>query len=46
MDYQKAIEILSNHERYVGVKYVNGIEEAYVTDCSTFFFYQTFIYNI
>ena len=31
MDYQKAIEILSNHERYVGVKYVNGIEEAYVT---------------
>ena len=31
MDYQEAIEILSNHERYVGVKYVNGVEEAYVT---------------
>ena len=31
MDYQEAIEVLSNHERYVGVKYVNGVEEAYVT---------------
>ena len=31
MDYQEAIEVLNNHERYVGVKYVNGIEEAYVT---------------
>lgn len=31
MDYQEAIEALSNHERYVGVKYVNGVEEAYVT---------------
>ena len=30
MDYQEAIEALSNHERYVGVKYVNGVEEAYV----------------
>ena len=31
MDYQEAIEVLNNHERYVGVKYVNGVEEAYVT---------------
>lgn len=31
MDYQEAIEVINNHERYVGVKYVNGIEEAYVT---------------
>lgn len=31
MDYQEVIEVLNNHERYVGVKYVNGIEEAYVT---------------
>ena len=31
MDYQEAIEILSNQERYVGIKYVNGVEEAYVT---------------
>ena len=31
MNYQEAIEALSNHERYVGVKYVNGVEEAYVT---------------
>ena len=30
MDYQEAIEVLNNHERYVGVKYVNGVEEAYV----------------
>lgn len=31
MDYQEAIEVINNHERYVGVKYVNGVEEAYVT---------------
>lgn len=31
MDYQKAIEVINNHERYVGVKYVNSVEEAYVT---------------
>ena len=31
MDYQEATEVINNHERYVGVKYVNGIEEAYVT---------------
>lgn len=31
MDYQEAIEVLNNHERYTGVKYVNGVEEAYVT---------------
>ena len=31
MDYQKVIEVINNHERYVGVKYVNGVEEAYVT---------------
>lgn len=31
MDYKEVIEVLNNHERYVGVKYVNGIEEAYVT---------------
>ena len=30
MDYQEAIEVINNHERYVGVKYVNGVEEAYV----------------
>ena len=31
MDYHEAIEVINNHERYVGVKYVNGVEEAYVT---------------
>ena len=31
MDYQEAIEVINNHERYIGVKYVNGVEEAYVT---------------
>ena len=31
MDYQEAIEVINNHERYVGVKYVNGVEESYVT---------------
>lgn len=31
MDYKEAIEVINNHERYVGVKYVNGVEEAYVT---------------
>ena len=31
MDYQEAIEVINKHERYVGVKYVNGVEEAYVT---------------
>ena len=31
MDYREAIEVINNHERYVGVKYVNGVEEAYVT---------------
>ena len=30
MGYQEAIEVINNHERYVGVKYVNGVEEAYV----------------
>lgn len=31
MDCKEVIEVLNNHERYVGVKYVNGVEEAYVT---------------
>ena len=31
MDLQEVIEVINNHERYVGVKYVNGVEEAYVT---------------
>ena len=31
MDCQEVIEVINNHERYVGVKYVNGVEEAYVT---------------
>lgn len=31
MDYKEVIEVINNHERYVGVKYVDGVEEAYVT---------------
>lgn len=31
MDCKEVIEVINNHERYVGVKYVNGVEEAYVT---------------
>lgn len=33
MDYQKAIDILNNHERYIGIKYVNTAEEAYINPC-------------
>ena len=31
MDYRETIDVLINHERYVGVKCVNGVEEAYIT---------------